>query len=256
MILAAAMEKVTIPESLGLSLLGMVIVFFVLIFLMAIIYIMTAIIRRASSKPAMAEGSAGLKAEALTVGGQPQAARTAVDSLHKEPSSAATSSTTTVAAGQSTAAKPEEPVAPSVPDAPAIEVFTAKKYKVIVNGSEYEVDAETGEIVPGPAAPAPEAPIEAPVSGAPAIEVFTAKKYRVIVNGSEYEVDAGTGEIIPGSAVPAPEQEQPIEAPVSDAPAIEVFTQKKYRVIVDGVEYKIDAATGDDAAKTESGKEQ
>ena len=255
---AAAMENITIPVSFGLSLLGMVIVFIVLIFLMVIIYIMTALIRKTTAKPAMAEGNADL-AEAFEITGeQSQDALIPADSLQVEPSSSPALQTEPEAVEPSAAAEPEEP---SVSDVLTVEVITVKKYRVVVNGAEYEVDSETGEIVPGLAAPAPEseASEEPAVSDGAEIEIYTEKKYRVVVNGMEYVVGSETGEIAPGPATPAikpPGDLVQTPAVAAASPAGEVIVAKKYRVVVNGAEYEVDAESGETAAIAESGKEQ
>ena len=197
MIAATEMTDITIPTSLGLSVLGMVIVFFVLVFLMVIIIVMTAIIRRLSTRAATAIGSAD---------------GSAVPFQHIEPVSDVPVSA--VQALEETAAaesSPEPEAAPAT--APEAAVTTSpepypvfpvtRKYRVIVDGAEYEVDAESGESVPTFSAPEPAAaaaPVKAvqaatavPADSSVAVsELKGVRKYRVVVNGVEYEVDAET----------------------------------------------------------------
>jgi len=51
--------KITIPYSLELTVLGMCVVFLVLVFLMVVIYILSAVIRKSAPKPAVAVAAAG-----------------------------------------------------------------------------------------------------------------------------------------------------------------------------------------------------
>ena len=191
MIIAAVRVDVTIPETLGLSVLGMVIVFIILVFLMVIIYIMTAIIKKLTNKPIAVTESAHAPSTVLPPG--------------EQISDAAVSPASTAEATVETA--------PILEDSAAIhyrepKFSTARKYRVVVNGFEYEVDAATGEAVPGSSAsepldsatlgqavPATTEETHAPMATA-AQEFSGVRKYRVVVNGLEYEVDAATGDTI------------------------------------------------------------
>ena len=125
MIAAVEMRVVKFPESLGLSVLGMVIVFIVLIFLMVIIYVMTAIIKKISSRPTTVIGSAEVPPEPL-----PHVDTTFITSVPATPVLEASVETVSVHAEPATAPDPDS------------EFFAVKKYRVIVDGVEYEVDAD------------------------------------------------------------------------------------------------------------------
>ena len=225
MIAITAMTNISIPESLGLSALGLLIVFIVLIFLMVIIIIMTAIIRKLSKKPAMVAVDAGNQAAPPLPDGS------SADIL-------APPAPVTEATAPSTPEISEPIAAPT----PAPKFVDAKKYRVIVNGYEYIVDAETGETTP--ASPAPEPVASAPIPEPEFTEVpFSApvssetRKYKVIVDGVEYVVDAETGATEMASTFTP------------------VFTEaRKYKVIVDGAEYVVDAET--DGVSLNTGSER
>ena len=126
MIVLNAKTNVTVLESLGLSVLGMVIVFIVLVFLMVIIIIMTAIIKKTSGRPATVIGTA----DSSTVAVSPK--EPIFDApVHDAPAPEATyeaeSTQASFAYDETTPAQ----IYPSV-----------RKYRVIVNGEEYDVDAD------------------------------------------------------------------------------------------------------------------
>ena len=125
MIAAEAMTKISIPESLGLSVLGLVIVFIVLVFLMVIIYVMTAIIRKISSKPATVIGRVDVPIQPVSK----------VDTKSDTPLPAAPVTEASV----DTVSVLAEPAAAPATDP---EFLAARKYRVVVDGVEYEVDAE------------------------------------------------------------------------------------------------------------------
>ena len=188
MTIANSMTDVTIPESLGVSLLGLCVVFLVLVFLMVIIYIMSAIYKKASAKPTTAGETSAAPAPSADVP-PPTQAVAATAAITQAPAEAASAEQVTAA--------PAAPVAAQKPSAP-------KKYRVIVNGKEYEVDAETGDTAPVLTASEPEAPAVSvdtapevqspPVARSPAqaskLEFSGIKKFKVVVDGKEYEVDA------------------------------------------------------------------
>ena len=136
-----------IPEALGISLLGMCVVFVVLIFLMCVIYIMSAVLKRIARKPAAAAPEGPQQAPA------PTAAPTA---------------------------PAEAPVSAAAVSAPPRQVTRGagvRKYRVVVDGEAYDVEAATKDTItysPAPAAapmkaPAPvKAPAPPPAAPAPA----------------------------------------------------------------------------------------
>ena len=243
------MSEISLPYALGLTVLGMAIVFIVLVFLMIIIFVMTALIRRYSVKPAVTAESA-VAADALS----------APDGIAQD----TMISETTAAQGVSEAATLESPTTESAVPEPAMAIAesaadvessaavqgdpsaaltptktapTPKKYRVIINGVEFEVDAEYGLGAPVSTSPQPEAPA-APDGAAPGTSVLIptgatfamasdTKKYRVVVNDIEYEVDAVTDA--------APE------------PVLTTSGTRKYKVIVNDIEYEVDAETGETA---------
>ena len=180
MIVINSMTNVTIPETLGLSVLGLLVVFLVLVFLMAIIYIMTAVIRKASKKPVAVAGDAAVSAAPPPVD-PPQLPQ-----------------------------QPQPPQVDQISVAPAVELKSSapKKYRVIVNGMEYEVEDESVDTVLNstdagstvPIAPpedfsaAPAAPAAKSVTSASTLEFSGVKKFKVIVDGTEYGVDAEMGD--------------------------------------------------------------
>jgi len=177
-----SMTDVTVVESLGISVLGMLVVFLVLVFLMAIIYIMTAIIRIASNKPAAAGETSLASAPALPA---------------ETPQTDQAVAATAAIAQASAATEPAVPPKPSVP----------KKYRVIVNGTEYEVDAETGDAAASPTVSEPETPavsVDAapeaaavrPSARASTLEFSGIRKFKVVIDSKEYEVDAEMGETV------------------------------------------------------------
>ena len=115
MIAINAFTNVSIGESFGLSVLGMFVVFLVLVFLMIVIYIMTAIIRKLSVK-----------------------------------SVAATASATDPSAPEASVPAVQAPAEPAAAPIPVTEIIESKKYRVIVNGREYEVGADICDIVSDP----------------------------------------------------------------------------------------------------------
>ena len=183
-----SMTNVTIPETLGVSLLGMFVVFLVLVFLMVIIYIMAGVYKKASGKPA--------KAQADTPSAAPVTAMDDLPPASPIPAEPVLAAQTAQAVTEQSAAPAAEPM-PSVP----------KKYRVIVNGTEYEVDAETGDSAASlspsePESPAvsvdaapesPAAPAVRPPAQAATPEFSGIRKFMVVVDGKEYEVDAEMG---------------------------------------------------------------
>ena len=199
-ILAASdLTNISIPKALWLSLLGMVIVFVVLVFLMVIIYVMTGIIRRFSGKPVAAAAGAGPAGAP-----PPEIGRIADAPEPPTPVQDAAQDAARDAASAVSLASASASDLPAPAPAPLREYRAPQKYRVIVNGVEYEVDAETGEGSPDSTAPAPDTPAtpeqdipapDAPAS-APPMDAEVTRKFRVIVNGAEYEVDAQVGQTI------------------------------------------------------------
>ena len=207
MVAAADMTNISIPGSFGISVLGMVIVFIVLIFLMIIVYIMTAIVRKVAAKPAAAAVTAGAAAVSpATI--ETKAVAMAVAGL--EPGSEAEAeSASDVPEDSDFTDEPELPY----PAATDVEAPSSRKYRVIVNGVEYEVDAGTGDTtlsstldMPTAAEAAETKPRHDAVTQAstalPTASAFESestgiRKFKVIVNGAEYEVDSETSPASP-----------------------------------------------------------
>ena len=216
-----AMDDVTVVESLGLSVLGIIMVFLVLVFLMAIVMIMTHVMKK-SAKIAAAKTSKPADSKAQGASSMPDAQETVasananseslsnVADTQSEPPDSATVQALENAyiSEEETTSADDDLLAPDSADP------VPGKYRVIINGVEYEVDAEMGEALQEPASlqeppvfgnsagsgNASSAPVaSAAVSAAQVTAVSFSdeqgvRKYRVIVNGVEYEVDEETGE--------------------------------------------------------------
>ena len=178
---AKPMENITIPESLGLSVLGMLIVFTVLVFLMAIIYIMTSIIRKTKNKQEKTISGADAPAEPPL----PTLPPIEVDLQKTAATAADTGQAPITETGRQTARPASQLEAAELRQGDVVfrEQPVQRRYKVIVDGVEYEVGAQTDETVAVRAAqPSPASQQQAK----------TIRKYRVVVDGAEYEVDAET----------------------------------------------------------------
>ena len=196
MIVINSMTNVSIPESLGVSVLGIIVVFLVLVFLMVIIYIMTAVYKKSSKKPATAAAAADKSVSSAPPppADLPPAGPTPTDPVPDDP----------VPAAPASAEQTSAPVAAPEPSVP-------KKYRVIVNGMEYEVDAETGDSASYQTLSEPESPLVSvdavpEAQAAPMVQAVLSsaqgqtfefsgiRKFTVVVDGKEYEVDAEMGD--------------------------------------------------------------
>ena len=203
--------KVSIPEALGISVLGIAVVFVVLVFLMCITYILAAIFKSRNAKKALeavAVKGAATPAAAVNDVAQPispQADAAVATTLAPQADSAgatiapvaapaiapsatpaaATPAATTPAvapAPSRTAALPQ-PV-PSKTDTPYQRTTAhggSGKYRVVIDGVDYSVDAEVDGALPATAAVASRRQTAA--SGGTG-------KFKVVINGVDYEVDA------------------------------------------------------------------
>ena len=200
--------KVTIPEALELSLLGMIVVFVVLVFLMCITYILAVVF-----KPRKAKQTAAVVEGAVTNALAAAPAEAAVAALElAAPAEAAAEEPSQAEAAADTAA--EEP-APSEVIGYA-DTERQRQFKVIINGVEHSVDAVVSESEPGasggaplpagepavsaPRASAAQAPVSAQTAGRqPASE--QQRQFRIIINGAEHMVGAEITEPRGGAAV-------------------------------------------------------
>ncbi|MCL2124466.1 MAG: hypothetical protein FWH33_00565 [Oscillospiraceae bacterium] len=228
MIAAAAMTEISVPRSLWLSVLGILIVFLVLVFLMVIIIIMTAIIRKAAGKTTAAAlsgangaaGASGDASPALDTSGEASGSVIPWQAASTQDASQDSSQVVTqilpFAAQLQVSATDAGPAATAENDRSAAEAAAVlsdaaaaeaeysevRKFKVVVDGVEYEVDAAVSlsevlavatasepDTAPEPAAPEPSASADRP-------EGYTeTRRFRVVVDGVEYEVDAEIDEI-------------------------------------------------------------
>jgi len=162
-------DGITIPGALGVSLLGICVVFAILVLLMCFLYLMPVIAKRLAGKPVGAAAGGAPKspppadAEANRVSGTPPIP----------------------------AAERSDDVGPVVREA------VQSKYKIIFKGVAYEVGSEISSVETKPhssgnAALGTEA---APVAAGSELSdniprVEGAKKYRISLNGIEYEADS------------------------------------------------------------------
>ena len=186
MSVAAAMENVSITEALGLSVLGMIIVFVVLIFLMAIIFVMTAIIRKRRTSEKLSTAAGVAKSPA-----QPEQLTQTTDS-------------STLQTSEQDSDSPVSSTSTPAPDPLAVE-DRIRTYRVVVGGVEYKVEAEVEEtateegtpsapVQAAPATQAPEAPASVPAATPAGSKAFSgSRKFKVVVNGVEYDVGAQSG---------------------------------------------------------------
>ena len=172
-------DEISVVDSLGLSVLGIVIVFAVLAFLMALLYLMPVVLKAFKGKSA----------------GDVRPAPGGVKSPQAEPSPAA-------------AAQPAETGPEPAPDnqlKPAEEVAAApesisesalpKNYKILLAGVEYDVETEISAQKAPKTVSAP-APAAAPSGAVPSNPQKGGsagaghKKFKIILNGVEYDVDS------------------------------------------------------------------
>ena len=154
MITAAPFSNMTIPESLGISVLGMIIVFLVLVFLMVIIYIMTSIIKRFSAKTPAAVANAGVSAAPAEQEATPAQSTAAV------PDETIAESTTSGGelSAAPTAYSADAAVASTSGETAVIQIPSAvphpeKRYRVVIGGALYDVDAVADGIADSEAYP-------------------------------------------------------------------------------------------------------
>ena len=174
-------DDISIIDSLGLSLLGIGIVFAVLVFIMIVVYLMPIILRKNERKPARdtarnaekEDRSDKPEPEALKGGdGSTQVAEREMKNVPAEPETQTVNETS----GEI-----------SLPD------NLPKKYRILLGDIEYEVDSELSEQSKERSnaveSPAP-ACLEIQKAPAAVHQDISLKKFRVTVSGVEYDVDS------------------------------------------------------------------
>ena len=206
---------VTIPGALEISLLGMIVVFIVLVFLMGITYVLAAIFKpkTGAKKTALVEGSAlhGATAGGLT--------STVNDAKTETPPASGASAEQTHAALQTPAADsvavqtapPGTSYTESIAAAPA-----QRQFRVIINGTEQIIDAEISESATAAAQPQ---------------------------NGAQAQASGETGSAGEEQAVPESQAVQSGAASIAGAENYRSVNNAKrqYNVIINGVGHTVDA---------------
>ena len=173
--------SVSISEAFGYSLLGIVVVFGVLVFLMCITYILAAIFKRRAAKAKSA--APDIKdAEAK----QAEAKQAEVKQAEVKTAPVPEAPPPAVAEKASIAVSAPMPVATKA-GASAAQLTAHRKYKVVINGNEQIVEAEVPEAVSGSTVYAPRT---TGVNAGQADGGAKARQFNVVINGVAYAVDA------------------------------------------------------------------